>query len=247
MGIESASPADPDLPALDKLVDSSLIPTAASARASNYSPELPSEAPPARHRETPAPAKNVSDTPPAVPAFREMHASRAAGLLFLLALLTRLGFGEWSAALSQAQAQSVAFGVLRKALRRLRVADEDPAHAMLAAWPIEALPCGPIDTPGSWRDPRIALQVPDAPDSDVLAALWLTACRRSLRRAARIGLASLVLRPGKLAWSLTHIDVYLDMRDLDLRVRRNALDIDPGWLSWLARVVSFHYEPGLRT
>ena len=40
------------------------------------------------------------------------------------------------------------------------------------------------------------MQIPLEADSDALAALWLKACRRSLRRAARIGLASLVLRPG---------------------------------------------------
>jgi hypothetical protein len=35
-----------------------------------------------------------------------------------------------------------------------------------------------------------------------------------------------------------------------MRIRRAGLDIDPGWVPWLGRVVSFHYretEPGIPT
>jgi hypothetical protein len=28
----------------------------------------------------------------------------------------------------------------------------------------------------------------------------------------------------------------------DLRIRRAGLDIDPGWIPWFARVVTFHYQ-----
>ena len=218
------------------------------AHPSNYSPGRLDDAPPEQPLENSAPARRpLENAPQTPPAFYEMHASRAAGLLFLLTVLTRLGFDEWSAALTPAQAQSVACGVLRKALRRLRVDEGDPAHAMLAALPTDSLPFGAVEAPEAWSDPRIGLEMPATADSGTLAALWLTACRRSLRRAARIGVASLVLRPGKFAWSLTHLDVYFDLSNIDLRVRRSALDIDPGWLPWLGRVVGFHYEQGLRT
>ena len=59
--------------------------------------------------------------------------------------------------------------------------------------------------------------------------------------ALRIGLASLVCRTAQLEWSATHLDTRFALRDTDLRVRRAALDMDPGWLDWLGRVATFHY------
>ena len=77
------------------------------------------------------------------------------------------------------------------------------------------------------------------------AQVWLTACRRFLRRHVRIGLASLVLRPARLAITNTHVDVFFRLTAADLRIRRAGLDIDPGWVPWFARVVTFHYEERL--
>jgi hypothetical protein len=70
---------------------------------------------------------------------------------------------------------------------------------------------------------------------------WEVAVRRWIRRYARIGLADLVLRPAGLAATLTHLDVWLDLDGADARVRRAGLDLDPGWLPWLGKVVGFHY------
>lgn len=39
----------------------------------------------------------------------------------------------------------------------------------------------------------------------------------------------------------SHLDVHYRMADLRLDVRRVALDVNPGWLPWLGRVVNFHY------
>ncbi len=39
----------------------------------------------------------------------------------------------------------------------------------------------------------------------------------------------------------SHLDLYFRMIDIRLDVRRVALDVDPGWLPWLGRVVRFHY------
>lgn len=41
--------------------------------------------------------------------------------------------------------------------------------------------------------------------------------------------------------SASHLDVHYRMADLRLDVRRVALDVNPGWLPWLGRVVNFHY------
>jgi hypothetical protein len=74
-----------------------------------------------------------------------------------------------------------------------------------------------------------------------VANAWLVASRRWLRRHARIGLADLVLRPAALALTPTHVDVSFDLAHADLRVRRAGLDLDPGWVPWLGRVLTFHY------
>ncbi len=79
------------------------------------------------------------------------------------------------------------------------------------------------------------------PEGCESATIWLTSCRRYLRRRARIGLASLVLRPARFAVTPTHVDVFFRLNAADLRIRRAGLDIDPGWVPWFGRVVAFHY------
>ncbi|WP_213955767.1 MULTISPECIES: hypothetical protein [unclassified Variovorax] len=92
-----------------------------------------------------------------------------------------------------------------------------------------------------------ALAAPDAPRAADLHARtthWLNTLRRHLRLQCGIGLASLALRPGWLDWGPTHIDVHLPLAQVDLRIRRAGLDIDPGWVPWLQRIVRFHYFSG---
>lgn len=77
---------------------------------------------------------------------------------------------------------------------------------------------------------------------DLVLHAWLTATRRWLRRHARLGLANVVLRAGRITATRTHIDLFFDLDQADIRVRRVGLDIDPGWIPWLGRVLYFHYE-----
>jgi hypothetical protein len=84
------------------------------------------------------------------------------------------------------------------------------------------------------------------PDAELVAGALLTAARRWLRRFARIGLHDLVRRVGALSVTRTHLDVHFDLRAVDIRIRRAGLDLDPGWLPWLGRVVAFHYGYGER-
>lgn len=83
--------------------------------------------------------------------------------------------------------------------------------------------------------------VPYLPDVDLLAASWLTALRRWCRRFVRIGLHDLVCRPGYILATPIRLDAYLDHSCVDIRIRKAGLDIDPGWIPWFGRVVSFHY------
>lgn len=97
---------------------------------------------------------------------------------------------------------------------------------------------------GDCRRARREHGAPVAPDEAAVRA-WDIALRRWLRRYAHIGVADLVLRPARLAATPTHVDVWLDLRRADLRIRRTGLDLDCGWLPWLGRVVAFHYGPGV--
>ncbi|WP_372657518.1 hypothetical protein [Hydrogenophaga sp.] len=168
--------------------------------------------------------------------------TQAGGLLFLLPVLERLGWAAWQNAHPDTPLAAL---VLRQALLRLRLPEADPAWALVQSLPQPASPHAICwTTPERWADARIA--VPHAPGSattpEQMAAHWLTAVRRYLRRVARIGLASLCLRHAALQWGPTHLDVLFRLSDTDMRVRRAALDLDPGWLPWLGRVVVFQYR-----
>ncbi|HEU4387907.1 MAG TPA: hypothetical protein VFV34_08935 [Blastocatellia bacterium] len=73
---------------------------------------------------------------------------------------------------------------------------------------------------------------------------WTNAMRRYLRRHARIGLSEIVRRPGRVSVTRTHIDIVLNNDDADPRIRKAGLDLNPGWVPWLGRVVTFHYRYG---
>lgn len=79
---------------------------------------------------------------------------------------------------------------------------------------------------------------------DLVLKAWRLAMRRWCRRHAGLGLADLVRRPGFIMASRTHVDVFFRHADTDVRVRRAGLDLDPGWVAWLGRVVTFHYSHG---
>ncbi|MBZ0314896.1 MAG: hypothetical protein K8L91_00655 [Anaerolineae bacterium] len=81
----------------------------------------------------------------------------------------------------------------------------------------------------------------DMPDLDLVLNAWLVVMRRWLRRFVSIGLYDLIRRPGQIAFTRTHLDIFWDGRMADMRIRRAGLDLDPGWVAWLGRVVQFHY------
>ena len=148
-----------------------------------------------------------------------------AGLPFLLPVLAHLGLPRWAEAeAGGGDPADWARAVLAAALARLRAPQDDPVWAI-------ALPEAP------WP-PRLA----DGRRCEECIDDWLGTARRWLRREARIGLASLVRRPGRLGLTPTHLDMHFALSTVDLRVRRLGLDIDPGWLPWFGRVIAFHYE-----
>jgi len=73
---------------------------------------------------------------------------------------------------------------------------------------------------------------------------WEQALYRLGRR--RVGTAlwnARLLRVDALVWAdRSHLEVHCRMADVRLAVRRAGLDVDPGWLPWLGRVVRLHYD-----
>jgi hypothetical protein len=112
---------------------------------------------------------------------------------------------------------------------------------LLAAWPGRRRPAAVA----SLLRGRRAVRCDGARGADLTAAVtaaWLTACRRWLRRRARLGIATAVVRPALLSLTPTHADVFFDLNSASLPARRAGLDLDPGWGAWFGRVVGFHYE-----
>jgi len=66
--------------------------------------------------------------------------------------------------------------------------------------------------------------------------------QRLVHRALGRGWRYLVRRPAEVVVTATHVDLILDGLGVEVAVRRAGLDLDPGWVPWLGRVVSIHYD-----
>lgn len=140
--------------------------------------------------------------------------TRAGGLFFVLPLLARAGLPAYLASLPRSEAVALPWQVLRLVLLHARIADDDTLAVMLRDLPPSRTPLG----------------------------RWLLAANRLALRLARLNLRQLTLRPALVALTPTHVDVFFRPSEADLRIRRAALDVDPGWLPWLGRAVAFHYN-----
>jgi hypothetical protein len=199
----------------------------------------------------------VSEEQPMLPSSRRVFPDTVCtahgGLLFLLPVLQRLEYATWADALPEGEGAEVARQMLALALRRLRAPLDDPAWTLAAVIGGEETRYDEIQAPSSWSDAtlkapggckanELTLLVKQTRSTTTFAHLWLVACRRWLRRAAGIGVASLVRRPATIGLTSTHAGMYFRLSDADIRIRRVGLDCDPGWMSWFGRVVSFHYR-----
>jgi hypothetical protein len=110
--------------------------------------------------------------------------------------------------------------------------------------------------PSGWRvllDLGLALGMPnDEPLAEVLAA-------QDLAPPPPLGFCEQVLsdmqalyapdeawppplqEPARLLANETHLDLDLMTRRVNIVIRRVGLDVDPGWVPWLGRIVAFHY------
>lgn len=150
---------------------------------------------------------------PAQSAFAPLAAlSPHAGLMLLVPALTRLGVADWLTRHPQP--------LLPALLADLAVRVGSPLDAVLA----ETFP------------PDV-----DAVCAPTALAAWRCLLRRYCRVYAHIGLHDLIVRPGRIVVTPLHLDVFFDPAAVDLHIRRAGLDLDPGWVPWLGRVLRFHY------
>jgi hypothetical protein len=177
---------------------------------------------------------------PREPTTPTTRPTAAGGLLFTLNLLRQLAWPEWLPAGTRPQAAELTVNWLRVQAQRLALPVDDALLAWLADWgELPEFP-GSAAPPDSLREglsPARAARVLQWP---LQISLTLAVQRRCWRRA-RLGWRPLVRRPARLSWTATHVDVFFTHRQADVRVRRAGLDLDPGWVPWLGRVVSFHY------
>lgn len=92
-----------------------------------------------------------------------------------------------------------------------------------------------------WRDHPIR-RGPPAPSRAWAAFAWERALDRWLRTFASLRIANVVCRTATLTATPTHIDLVMPLRSADPQIRRAGLDVDPGWVPWLGRIVQFHYR-----
>jgi hypothetical protein len=144
------------------------------------------------------------------------RASAAAGLFLVVPLLGQLGFPAWLEGRAELAAAGFAPGLLRHIAGRHRVAAGDPIFTVL-----------PAETAVDWAG---------------ALTLWRIGLDRWLRRTVRLRLADLVGRRGGLVATEERIDVRFPLAAADLRLRRRALDADPGWTPWLGISVFYHFR-----
>ena len=155
-----------------------------------------------------------------------------AGFLFLIPLLARAGLSRAIQGHPEWIDSHVPWRVLRSIAERLSIPEDDPVYLWLSA-----------SERGSSEQVQQEHSECVAKEVEAIVAQWRQAMRSWCRLQAHLGLANLVHRPGWVSCSQTHVEVWMPLSDIDLRIRRAGLDIDPGWVPWLGQVIRFHYDP----
>lgn len=183
----------------------------------HFNPPGPAVAPPA-HALAPSPPRHpVADAPTgensSAPA-TDREFTRAGGLFFLLPLLARAGMPAHLETLPADEAAALPWHILRLALVHARTPEDDPLVATLRELPPTQQPLG----------------------------RWLIAANRHALRLSGLNLRQIVARPALVSLSAIHIDLFFRPGDAEIRLRRAALDVDPGWVPSLGCVIAFHFN-----
>jgi hypothetical protein len=152
-------------------------------------------------------------------------------LLCLANLLQALGFEPWRARQPAPARRPFVNALWTQTLAKCGASHDDPQCAWFAVSPAEAdvLSSAQFIDGGTLMDAQRALR------------RWRLRMRRALRRRVAMHLAAVVQRQAWVSATATHLDVIFPLDEVDLRLRRRGLDSDPGWVPWLARIVTFHF------
>lgn len=77
-------------------------------------------------------------------------------------------------------------------------------------------------------------QLPAASELNILARRWYA--------KTEVWNSELLQLDATIEFSPSHIDIHTAINNVQLPVRLAGLDINPGWLPWLGKVVNFHYD-----
>ena len=70
----------------------------------------------------------------------------------------------------------------------------------------------------------------------------IKAIMRFLWRNTQLSMKKLIRKNATIIATHTHIDVNFDGSDINIAIRRLGLDCSPGWVPWLAKVITLEYE-----
>ena len=146
---------------------------------------------------------------------RRPIASKHAGLWLVLPALIDVRFREWLVHHPELLGEHPGRQLIRAIGKRHQVPVDDPALTILG-------------------------EPDEAPLAD-WAKLWARALNGWLRRNLRLRLHDLVSLPGRLHSADSRLEISLPIAAIDMRLRRRALDRDPGWTDWLGLSVYYRY------
>lgn len=176
-------------------------------------------------------------------AFPFSEKSQAAGLFFLIPIFEHLGISLLLQSESQLFDGEFVSHLFLGTARRLGIPKEDP---ILQLFKLD----NPLSFPPSLHriasyPPLLGIAHPQAALTfEELLGIFHKSARRFCRLQVGMGLRRLVMRNARVQSSPTHIDLFFDHRQADILIRKAGLDIDPGWVPWLGRVIHYHYLHG---
>ncbi len=178
-----------------------------------------------------------------------------AGFPFLINVINRLGFEDILCGHDEYQAVIIAQQFLWQVALWQNIPDDDPVLRFLKNESNE-LPQvfefkHPLNRQMIFEAARASVkqmfQMPQSRSplqplnfNQVIQIFVIAACRY-IRKYAKISIRKLIKRPAYIALTKTHMDITTSMKNLDIRIRIAGLDINPGWVPWLGRVIQFHY------
>ena len=201
--------------------------------------------------------------------YRPAALSRHAGFYFLLHVLRYLGIVEFMAGHPELADINFPWLLLRTLARHAGIKDDDPIISFAGKVADEDLPhYFEAKIPENWKSifpfahrfvsghnfscaeklPEFLGFSPCTPlasqmiSADKLLRCWIVAIHRWLKRYAHLKISELVNRRGAVTYARPQADITLLLNDVDLRIRRLGLDLDPGWVPWLGLIVHIHYE-----